>query len=237
MTRFLLLLALLLTSLAATAQDIKEGGGEQAGTDGEITNNEPTEKTLTLGKLSDEEVQKLADRINEVEEKPKVFRFGLAVTSRLYLERGSLLKRRSVSISPVDTTLQLESVDKVEVVVAGVFSAYPFARCAQSSMTCKLFDSLGFLAKVDLAKFGGARSVGVNEVIEGGLGLSYSLSSNVALTLVYERVQGRRLRSEFQEGEPIVYLGETLLLLDSKDNRLFVDDNISAASIGFVYTF
>ncbi|GAB5519138.1 MAG: hypothetical protein RhofKO_13890 [Rhodothermales bacterium] len=92
------------------------------------------------------------------------------------------------------------------------------------------------MAKLNLADFGPDKFL-VSNVIEGGFGLSFSLSEVFSIGITYERVSGNRIRSSFVEGEPVIYEGSALTELDRTNSRLFVDDNFSALSLSWIYSF
>lgn len=178
----------------------------------------------------DQDLNRLVQRIDSLKQANSVFRFGLSIGPRFTVENQEVLKRRNGSISPIDTTLQFDKVDKMEMTLAGVVAVYPLAQ------TNSRFKKVGFLAKLNLTDFG-KESLGVNKVIEGGFGLSISLSRHFAVAVTLERVTGRRVRSHFVENSKIISQGEVVSNLDPTNDNIYVDDNFTAGSISWVYTF
>lgn len=182
----------------------------------------------------DVEIETLVGRIDSLKKAESIFRFGLSVGPRIVLENKDILKRRNASISPVDSTLQFDNVDKFEMALAGVIAAYPFTKKEK-----KYLKNIGFIAKLNLVEFGPDSFV-QNKVIEGGFGLTYSLGNEFAVSFTIERVTGERVRSNFSENEKI-FSGrardDVVLDLDPTDDNIFVDDNFTALSLSWVYSF
>lgn len=107
-----------------------------------------------------EDVEALVQRIDSLKEADSIFRFGLSIGPRITFEEKKILRRRNASISPIDSTLHFDGIDRLEVTIAGVVAAYPFAR----SEIC-FIKNLGFLAKLNLADFGPSSFV-ANKVIQ-----------------------------------------------------------------------
>ena len=62
------------------------------------------------GYSQDESIERLAQRIDSLREAKSVFKFGLSVGPRVVaFEKSSILEKRSASISPADSTLQLKA--------------------------------------------------------------------------------------------------------------------------------
>ncbi|MEO1076916.1 MAG: hypothetical protein AAFX41_13295, partial [Bacteroidota bacterium] len=183
--------------------------------------------------LSPEELQKLATRLDSLESQNKTFRFGISIGPRFSVEAGDIRERRQPSISPGDSTLQFDSVDQVEINLAGVAAAYPFK---SASGFWRWTRGVGFLAKLNLADFGPDSYV-VNSEIEGGFGLSFAIGKSFAIAATYERVAGRRLRSHFDEGAQVLVDGVVQTSLDVDSDVLFVDDNFSTFGVSWVYSF
>lgn len=168
---------------------------------------------------------------DSLREAKSTFRFGLSVGPRVIaFETSSILERRKASISPNDSTLHFERVDRFEMALAGVVSAYPWAGSDGP------LENVGFLAKLNLADFG-PNSFIVNRVIQGGLGFSYSFSRDFAVGITLERVTGRRVRSNFREGRKIRTVRGVVTELDISNSNIFVNDNYTALSIAWVYSF
>ena len=192
--------------------------------------------TKNVKAQNQQSIEELTQRIDSLREANSVFRFGLSVGPRIIaFEKESILERRKASISPTDTTLQFESVDSFEVVLAGVVSAYPFIKSERKFLRIPL-KGLGFLAKLNLADFG-PNSLTVNRVIEGGFGLSYSFSREFSVGFALERVGGSRIRNNFVENEIIYVQGDPLLNLDPTDDNINVEDNYTALSFSWIYGF
>lgn len=189
-----------------------------------------------LANAQDESLERTVQRIDSLRKANSVFRFGLSVGPRVIaFEKDSILERRNASISPADSTLQFESVDRFEIALAGVVSAYPFVTSKQTFLGIPL-RGIGFLAKLNLADFGPDSFV-VNRVIEGGLGFSLSLSREFSVGATLERVAGNRIRSNFEEEERVISRGEVLLELDPTNRNIFVSDNFTALSVSWIYSF
>lgn len=184
-----------------------------------------------------QDIEKLVERIDSLRDANSIFRFGLSVGPRVVaFESSGNLERRSASISPADSTLQFENVDRLEIALAGVVSAYPFVKSDKRFLGFISLKNVGFLAKLNLADFGPDSFVD-NRVIEGGLGFSYSFAREFAVGFTLERVTGNRLRSSFEEGSKVISLGEVLLDLDPTDDNLFVEDNFTVFSVFWIFSF
>jgi hypothetical protein len=138
------------------------------------------------------------------------------------------------SISPIDSTLQIDSKDRGAVIISGVIMATPFVT-KQSWLS-----NLGFVANVNLAAISSENVNTINnKSIEGGLGISYRLQSNFALALTYDLVYSRRLRDYVltRKGEKILEDGKVLTELNRESDNFFIDDNLSSLSLKFIYRF
>jgi hypothetical protein len=138
------------------------------------------------------------------------------------------------SISPIDSTLQIDSRDRGAVILSGVVMATPFVNSGGA------MSNLGFVANVNLAEISSENISTINnKSIEGGLGISYRLQSNFALAVTYDLVFSRRLRDYVlqYEGEKIFDNGKTLTGLNREDDNFFIDDNLSSLSLKFIYRF
>lgn len=139
------------------------------------------------------------------------------------------------SISPIDSTLQIDNRDRGAVILSGVVMATPFKASRN-----KLLSGLGFVANVNLAEISGENINTLNnQSIEGGLGIAFRLQSNFALAVTYELVFSRRLRDHVlqRQGEKVFTNGKVLTEINRENNNLFIDDNLNGFSVKFIYHF
>lgn len=149
--------------------------------------------------------------------------YGLSVGYRFAYDSQAFLQ--DASISPIDSTLQFDSVDRGGIIVSGTVAYYPF----------KVFN-LGLALNLNIAEFGAAQSnfqTISTQRIEGGIGLIYGFSDNFGVSLTYENFFSRRLRSNIRdlEGQQIVVNGSVLTELNQSNNSLFIDNYLNGLSI------
>jgi hypothetical protein len=138
------------------------------------------------------------------------------------------------SISPIDSTLQIDNRDRGAVIISGVVMATPFVKKTSS------LRNLGFVANVNLAEISSETISAVNsKSVEGGLGISYLLEPNFALAITYDLVFSRRLRDYVlqRKGGKVFDNGKVLTELNRENNNLFINDNLSSLSVKFIYRF
>jgi len=138
------------------------------------------------------------------------------------------------SISPIDSTLQIDSRDRGAVILSGVIMATPFVT------KTSWISNLGFVANLNLAEISSENVNTINnKSIEGGLGISYQLQSNFALAVTYDLVYSRRLRDYVltRKGDRLFDNGKVLTKLNRENDNLFIDDNLSSLSLKFIYRF
>jgi hypothetical protein len=179
------------------------------------------------------EIKAVQTQLNKLTEaKAGVIHFAASLGVRFIYDKKE--RFGAPSISPIDSTLQIDNRDRSAVIISGVIMATPFVR-KKSSLR-----NLGFVANVKLAEIS---SETINTVqsksLEGGLGVSYLLEPNFALALTYDLVFSRRLRDYVlqRRGGKVYDNGKVLTELNGENNNLFIDDNLSSLSVKFIYRF
>lgn len=143
------------------------------------------------------------NRLKKKVEETSIFRFGLSVGPRTIVwmsedeEKGFV----DASISPVDSTLQLDKRDEHDFFLSAVLAITPARELASDSDCCLmraiycLASRATFLVNVNLSNLtSDVEGVGFNQRIEGGFGVGLLLHHNFAIGVTYERVFNRRLR-------------------------------------------
>lgn len=169
-------------------------------------------------------------------EKKKLIRFGLSLGNRQAFSIKKADKFLAIaSISPMDSTLQIELANRHTFLLSAVVSVFPFEKKSKS------ISGLGFYSNINLAELAGGEFESIfNKKVEGGLGVLYRFSEPFALALGYEFIFHRRLRNyliDNYQGKQIIKDGTVLTSLDEDDNNLFREDNVHAWSLKFVYYF
>jgi hypothetical protein len=182
---------------------------------------------------SNTEIKAIQSQLNKMTDvKGGVIHFAVSLGVRFIYDKEEYFGEPS--ISPIDSTLQIDSKDRGAVIISGVIMATPFA-------TKKSWVSnLGFVANVNLAEISSENlNTFNNKSIEGGLGISYRLQSNFALAVTYDLVYSRRLRDYVltRKGAKLFDNGKVLTELNRESNNLFIDDNLSSLSLKFIYRF
>jgi hypothetical protein len=179
----------------------------------------------------------------------RTLQFGLSIGIRMITDLDDV-NIRNVVISPIDTTLRVDKRDPTDVVLSGVISVYPWKKREATRISVNTSDTtkrdttvtykcgacgLGFVANINLASFNADNIATFNRSIEGGIGLAWRLTDDFALAATYERVFSRRIRDFVLPGQRIIVDGKALTAITEDDNRFFVDDNLNAVSVKFVY--
>lgn len=168
-----------------------------------------------------------------------VARIGLSLGPRFII--GSTDRAFSVAISPADSTLQLDPIDKGAAILsatAGLFPAIPEWDSLDEvgSWSWRRF---GFLLHAQLISLGGEDTkVGFNQSIEGGIGIAYAVGKGVAVAGTWEKVKNRFPRDYVREmkGKQLRSVdGEVLLSLDESNDTYFRDDLLDALSLKVVW--
>jgi hypothetical protein len=182
---------------------------------------------------SNAEIKTIQTQLNKMADaKAGVIHFAVSLGVRFIYDKEEYFGEPS--ISPIDSTLQIDSKDRGAVIISGVIMATPFVT-KQSWLS-----NLGFVANVNLAAISSENVNTINnKSIEGGLGISYRLQSNFALALTYDLVYSRRLRDYVltRKGEKILEDGKVLTELNRESDNFFIDDNLSSLSLKFIYRF
>lgn len=190
------------------------------------------------------EVDKLKEKIEATE-----IRFGLSVGPRTVTKMSDDEEKGFVnaSISPVDSTLQLDKRDKHDFFLSAVLAITPFVELAPPKSDCRfkraikrMASRLTFLVNINLSNLtSDIEGVGFNKRIEGGFGLGLLLHHNFAIGGTYERVFNRPLRKNIlnMEGTRIVVDGQSMTELDPKRNDIFTDDYLKAWSLKFIFFY
>jgi hypothetical protein len=177
------------------------------------------------------------ERDDSTKNKKKSIYFGLSIGYRQAFSVGDASKfLATASISPVDSTLHIQHENRYSFLISGVFSVFPF-----KERTKKWSKNIGFTANINIADItmsGNFNSV-FNKQIEGGAGLSYLIGENFSITLNYEYIFHRRIRDYLfaYNGKKISNGSFVLTHLDEDDNDIFINDNVRAGSLKFVYYF
>jgi hypothetical protein len=185
-------------------------------------------------KVSTQDIKAIKSQLNKItESKGGVLHFAVSLGIRYIYDKEAYIGEPS--ISPIDSTLQIDSRDRGAVILSGVVMATPFAADRKSWL-----NGLGFVANVNLAEIS-SKDVNMlnSKSIEGGLGISYRLQSNFALALTYDLVFTRRLRDYVlqREGEKILNNGKVLTELNRENDNIFINDNLNSLSLKFIYRF
>ncbi len=179
------------------------------------------------------EIKALQTQLNKLTEaKVSVIHFAASLGVRFIYDRKE--RFGAPSISPIDSTLQIDNRDRGAVIISGVVMATPFVR-KKSSLR-----NLGFVANVNLAEISSETiNTARNKSLEGGLGISYLLEPNFALAVTYDLVFNRRLRDYVlqRKGGKVYENGKVLTELNRENNNLYIDDNLSSLSVKFIYRF
>ncbi|MEM7084604.1 MAG: hypothetical protein AAF489_00385 [Bacteroidota bacterium] len=179
--------------------------------------------------------QKVDTLLEEIKKKKKKVQFGFSIGYRQAFSIGEADKfLAEASISPIDSTLQVELINRHSFLVSAIISVYPF-----DGKTEKWNKDLGFYANINLAEIasdGNFESI-FNQQIEGGMGLTYRLSEDFAIGAGYEFIFHRRIRDYVfnSVGDQIVQRGNVLTELDESDDSLFRSDNVHAWSVKFIF--
>ncbi|MGH7595860.1 MAG: hypothetical protein ACREOI_05875 [bacterium] len=179
------------------------------------------------------EVKAMQTQLNKLTEtKGGVIHFAASLGVRFIYDKKERFGQPS--ISPIDSTLQIDNRDRGAVIISGVIMATPFVRKTSS------LRNLGFVANVNLAEISSETISTVNsKSVEGGLGISYLLEPNFALGITYDLVFSRRLRDYVlqRKGGKVYDNGKVLTELNRENNNLFINDNLSSLSVKFIYRF
>ncbi len=96
-----------------------------------------------------ESINKLVAKLDSLENKDKIFQFGLGIGYRTLTSDDENLFINA-TISTKDSTLKLQKRHRQDLVLSGVLMAYPFN---DSSRICGInFCNLGFIANINLAQ-------------------------------------------------------------------------------------
>jgi hypothetical protein len=179
------------------------------------------------------EIKMMQSQLTKLTEaKAGVIHFALSLGVRFIFDKKE--RFGEPSISPIDSTLQIDNRDRGAVIISGVVMATPFVKKTSS------LRNLGFVANVNLAEISSETISAVNnKSFEGGLGISYLLEPNFALAITYDLVFSRRLRDYVLQhaGGKVYDNGKVLTELNRENNNLFIDDNLSSLSLKFIYRF
>jgi hypothetical protein len=172
-------------------------------------------------------IEKILKFRDDLEKESRTFRLGLSVGWRHRLKTTGDIYR-DVVIDPTTNFVQVDEIDRGDVVLSGIMTAYPFQVGTRAG-------PLGFVANVNIASFDAENIGAFNRTIEGGGGIAWRLNPDFGLGFTMERVFSRRLRSFVKPGAPLVVAGDTLTSLSPDDGRFFRDDNMTAVSLKFLY--
>lgn len=207
--------------------------------------NEPSKPSQTQNDPeSDSEKLK---KIVAILEKKKLIQIGLSVGYRRAFSIGHADKfLAEASISPMDTTLQVELGNRHSFLLSAIVSVYPFENRERDY---KINDTdifshkrIGCYANINLLELSGDGDFSsiFNKKIEGGLGLAYKLSEAFSIGAGYEFIFHRRLRDyviNYYGGRKVYENGQVVTTLNKENDNLFRDDNVDAWSIKFIFYF
>jgi hypothetical protein len=162
-------------------------------------------------------------------------RVGVSIGPRLFIApRDSLLRDVALDARTPGAIL-IDRIDRASMVLSGVVLAYPFPEGQ--------WHDLGFIANINLANFSADAAAEFNKNIEGGVGLAWRFNEDFGIALTVERAFSRSLRDGLlstDAGKPTVLYeakDKTITAIDIKDSRFFYDENLTAVSLKFIYTF
>lgn len=190
-----------------------------------------------LGEKIDSLENKVDDLISRIQKNKKI-RFGLSIGYRQAFSVASINDNEKflaeASISPIDSTLQVDLSNRHSFLISAIISVYPF-----NDKTEKWHKDFGFYGNVNLAEIaanGNFESI-FNQQIEGGMGFSYRLSEDFAIGLGYEFIFHRRIRDYLFDSidQQIIQDGSVITSLDINDDNLFRSDNVHAFSVKFIF--
>jgi|GEM_PF-3340685 len=194
-----------------------------------------TDQKIEENKNKDiKELSQKVDNLLDIIKKEKDIHLGLSVGFRQAFSTGKADKfLAQASISPIDSTLQIEHLNRYSLLISAVITVFPW-----ENKKVKLRNWGGY-ANINLAEIasdGGFEGI-FNQQIEGGIGISKRLSKNFSFGIGYEFIFHRRIRNhlfEF-EGQKITKDGKVITDLDENDENIFRSDNVHAWSVKFIF--
>ena len=184
------------------------------------------------------------NKVKELFEKSKLIRVGVSVGPRkIRVTDENTTGFDYPSISPIDSTLQFDKRDKLDLIMSGVLAITPGLGVEKPPSNagfwqrfCYLIRSRStFLLNINLSNLTGD-GAGFNQNIEGGIGYGISLHKVFAIGVTFERVFNRALRRNISEmeGRKLKVGGQPVTELDPENENLFRDDNLTAWSFKFI---
>jgi hypothetical protein len=156
-----------------------------------------------------------------------VITFGLGLGYRTSVLSGRF-ELLDLSISPYDSTLQVDTLARAKFILSGLVVAQPF-RGGHG-----FWKNFLFLADVNLAEFGGKDAVSVsNKAIEGGAGFGYRLDDYFSFGFSAERLSTRKPRAFVLQRLGQKVPGVTRISTD--DDALYRNANVAALTLWFIY--
>lgn len=224
-----------------------------------------SEKEIENKNVESEIDTSIQNSINELKKKldamtNRSIQFGMSVGYR-YMYKNAW-DYQSASISPLDSTLQLQRLDQDAILISTALIVSPFennkfirdvienAKYDKSKNREKfgansrlvlggMAKNLTFIATLNIIEFNGfQKDFGFNKSIEGGLGLGLNiLDDAVWIGITYEKVNSRQLRSfaKEQAGKKLRIDGKTVTELDENNENLFYTQKFSTVSFKIIF--
>ena len=199
----------------------------------QIMSNEASQQPDSIPK--DESVENKVDELLKRFDKKNPLLFGLSIGYRQAFSIGKADKfLADAIISPFDSTLQIELLNRHTFLISATLSSFPFEKDTT-------FKNFGFFANINLAEIasdGDFQSV-FNRQIEGGAGISWRLGKSLALAFSYEFIFHRRIRDYLfpLEGSQLIVANTPISSLDKDVDEIFRNDNVNAWSLKFIFFF
>lgn len=145
--------------------------------------------------------------------------------------------------------LKIENLEKNNIIVSPVL-IFRFGKLAKPSGDTKLLkqvtavnpsvtfiDRLSLLLSIDFIKLNSS-NVGFNEKIDGGIGVGYTLASNLQIGLFLEQKTYRQMREYVTDtyiNQPIPNGTSFYSDLDTKNNNLFYNKTLNGLSVKLIF--
>jgi hypothetical protein len=136
-----------------------------------------------------------------------------------------------LSISPYDSTLQIDTLARASFVLSGMVTAQPFKGRVSNLL---------LIADVSLAEFAGNNAITVsNKALEGGGGLGWRINPNFSFGWTLERISRREPRAYLLKrlGQKVPGPNGVVTQISTTDNTFYRDANLAAFAIWFIYRF
>ncbi len=173
-------------------------------------------------------IDALRSRLDSIENRTsKVISFGIGLGYRLVgISATGKYQLFELSISPYDSTLQIDTLARSAFILSGVVTARPFK------------NRFLFMADVNLAEFASKDAFAVsNKAVEGGAGFGLQLDPSFSLGLAFERISRRIPRAfVFQRiGQKVPGPNGPVTHISLDDDTFYRDANHLSITIWFIY--